>query len=81
MELRRLMNKLRMVLPSGGKNLEEEEVLEQTVALIEDLERRLLAKLKSGAVPEKLQQSLTPRNGIQGVLDLRNAMARLMKSN
>ena len=81
MELRRLMNKLRMVLPSGGKDLEEEEVLEQTVALIEDLERRLLAKLKSGVVPEKLQQSLTPRKKIQGVLDLRNAMARLMKSN
>ena len=80
MELRKLMNKLRRILPSGGKDLEEEEVLDQTVALIQDLERRLLAKLRTGMVPVKLQLSLTPGKRVQGVDDLRIAVARLMQS-
>ena len=76
MSYRKEMARLRSMLDCEGERVEEAEVLERTVSLIEDLEARLLQRLSSGAVPERLRGS-----DVKSVEDIRNVIGLMMTAN
>ena len=53
MTLKREMNRLRQLLPKGEK-LKQHEVLDQTILVIQQLEVKLLTRVKQGRVPSRL---------------------------
>ena len=76
MSYRKEMARLRQVLDCSVESVEEAEVLERTVSLIEDLEARLLQRLTTGAVPERLRGT-----NVQSVEDIRNVIGLMMTAN
>ena len=72
LSLRREMKRLRRLLP-GGALLKKEEVIEETVALIQALEQKLVDRLRQGTLPQVL--TLHPSASIN---DLREAVLRTM---
>ena len=76
MSYRKEMARLRSMLDCEGESVEEAEVLERTVSLIEDLEARLLQRLTTGAVPERLRGS-----DVQSVEDIRNVIGLMMANS
>ena len=74
MSYRKEMARLRSMLDC--ESVEEAEVLERTVSLIEDLEARLLQRLSTGAVPERLRGT-----DVQSVEDIRNVIGLMMTAN
>ena len=70
LSLRREMKRLRRLLP-GGALLKKEEVIEETVALIQALEQKLVDRLRQGTLP------LTPHPNAS-INDLREAVLRTM---
>ena len=53
MTLRKEMNRLRQILPKGEK-LKQHEVLDQTILLIQQLEMKLLTRIKKAGVPPRI---------------------------
>jgi hypothetical protein len=53
MTLKKEMNRLRQLLPKGEK-LKQQEVLDQTILLIQQLEMKLLTRLKQAGVPQRI---------------------------
>ena len=53
MTLKKEMNRLRQLLPKGDK-LKQHEVLDQTILLIEQLEMKLLTRIKQAGVPPRI---------------------------
>ena len=72
LSLRKEMRRLRRLLP-GGALLKKEEVIEETVALIQALEQKLVDRLRQGTLPQTL--TLHPNASIN---DLREAVLRTM---
>ena len=72
LSLRKEMRRLRRLLP-GGALLKKEEVIEETVALIQALEQKLVDRLRKGTLPQAL--TLHPNASIN---DLREAVLRTM---
>ena len=70
LSLRREMNRLRRLLP-GGALLKKEEVIEETVALIQALEQKLVDRLRQGTLPLTLHPNAS-------INDLREAVLRTM---
>ena len=72
LSLRKEMRRLRRLLP-GGALLKKEEVIEETVALIQALEQKLVDRLRQGTLPQAL--TLHPNASIN---DLSEAVLRTM---
>ena len=53
MTLKREMNRLRQLLPKGEK-LKQHEVLDQTILLIQQLEMKLLTRIKQAGTPPRI---------------------------
>ena len=53
MTIKKEMNRLRQLLPKGEK-LKQHEVLDQTILLIQQLEIKLLTKIKQAGVPSRI---------------------------
>ena len=53
MTLKKEMNRLRQILPKGEK-LNQHEVLDQTILLIQQLEMKLLTRIKQAGVPSRI---------------------------
>ena len=53
MSLKKEMQRLRKLLPSGG-TLTQTEVLEETILMIQQLEMKLLRKIQKSGVPTQL---------------------------
>ena len=53
MSYKKEMMRLRNLL-AADENVSEGEILDQTVSLIEELESRLMSKLRQGLVPDKM---------------------------
>ena len=53
MSLKKEMSRLRQLLPSGEK-LKQHEVLDQTILLIQQLELKLLTRIKQAGVPTRI---------------------------
>ena len=70
LSLRREMKRLRRLLP-GGALLKKEEVIEETVALIQALEQKLVDRLRQGTLPLTLHPNAS-------INDLREAVLRTM---
>ena len=70
LSLRREMKRLRKLLP-GGALLKKEEVIEETVALIQALEQKLVDRLRQGTLPLTLHPNAS-------INDLREAVLRTM---
>lgn len=64
------MKRLRRLLP-GGALLKKEEVIEETVALIQALEQKLVDRLRQGTLPLTLHPNAS-------INDLREAVLRTM---
>ena len=70
LSLRREMKRLRRLLP-GGALLKKEEVIEETVALIQALEQKLVDRLRQGTLPLTLHPNAS-------INDLREAVLKTM---
>ena len=70
LSLRKEMRRLRRLLP-GGALLKKEEVIEETVALIQALEQKLVDRLRQGTLPLTLHPNAS-------INDLREAVLRTM---
>ena len=70
LSLRREMKRLRRLLP-GGALLKKEEVIEETVALIQALEQKLVDRLRQGTLPLTLHPNAS-------INDLRETVLRTM---
>ena len=70
LSLRREMKRLRRLLP-GGALLKKEEVIEETVALIQAPEQKLVDRLRQGTLPLTLHPNAS-------INDLREAVLRTM---
>ena len=78
MSLKKEMQRLRKMLPKG-ETLKETEVLEETVLLIQQLETKLLSRIKEKGVPAKL---LSVMGESQETIDrtlLRSLVSQTMK--
>ena len=53
MSLKKEMNRLRQLMPKGEK-LKQHEVLDQTILLIQQLEMKLLTRIKQAGVPSRI---------------------------
>ena len=53
MSLRKEMNRLRHLIPKG-ETLKQHEVLDQTILMIQELEMKLLKRIKQAGVPPRI---------------------------
>ena len=53
LSLRKEMNRLRQMIPNC-KNMEDEEVLQETVSVIEELEQQLMIRIQTGKIPREI---------------------------
>ena len=67
LSLRREMKRLRRLLP-GGALLKKEEVIEETVALIQALEQKLVDRLRQGTLPLTLHPNASINDQREAVL-------------
>ena len=58
MTLRKEMRRMRQLLP-GGETLKQYEVIDQTILLIQQLERKLLTRIKQGMIHPKINQVMS----------------------
>ena len=61
MSLKKEMQRLRQMLPNGEK-LKQTEVLEETILLIQQLEKKLLRKIQETGIPTQLQPVIKQRH-------------------
>ena len=78
MSLKKEMNRLRQIIPDGER-LKQHEVLDQTILLIQQLEMKLLTRIKQAGVPPKIAMMME-RNSEQSLdVDmLRSAVGQMM---
>ena len=80
MSLRKEMNRLRQLLPSG-ETLKQHEVLDQTILMIQQLEMKLLTRIKQAGVPPRMATVMnTNKGGNLQSLDLDNLRNFVMKT-
>ena len=57
MSLKKEMNRLRQIIPKG-ETLKQHEVLDQTILLIQQLEMKLLTRIKQAGVPTRISMMM-----------------------
>ena len=80
MSLRKEMNRLRQLIPKG-ESLKQHEVLDQTILMIQQLEMKLLTRIKQAGVPPRIATVMDTNMG-QNLesLDLDNLRNLVMKT-
>ena len=76
LSLRKEMNKLRQTIPNSI-DMKDEEVLQETASVIEELEQQLMMRIQSGRIPRDLVKHL-PRSGNISVEEMRQGILSIM---
>ena len=76
LSLRKEMNRLRQTIPNS-KNMKDEEVLQETVSVIEELEHQLMMRLQAGRIPKQLVNYFPTGENVK-IEEMRQAMLAIM---
>ena len=78
MSLKKEMNRLRQIIPDG-KTLKQHEVLDQTILLIQQLEMKLLTRIKQAGVPTRIAMMMEGHSDQSFDVDmLRSVVGQMM---
>ena len=72
LSLKKEMKRLRRVIPNS-RDLREEELIEETVSVIERIEQELLTRIQAGEFAKKLENHL-PEDRKVDIIKMRQAM-------
>ena len=81
MTLKKEMKRLRQLIPEG-QTLKQHEVLDQTILLIQQLEMRLLTRIKQAGVPPRIALMIDGNSEHSLDVDmLRSVVGQMIKHN
>ena len=83
MTLRKEMRRLKQILPRG-ETLKQYEVIDQTILLIQQLEMKLLTRIKQGVIPPKMAMMMSSKSELNvDIVDMnmmRNMVMNTLRS-